>query len=194
MPPARLGLGRRCPAPSPPGSTLSERFGKLPFADLLEPAIEYARAATACRRSSPQKWAAADAAAPSEPGFAERSCRTAARPKVGERFAFPARRATLRAIAATSGEAFYRGEIAEAMVAHAQANGGAHDARATSPRHAPSGSSRSRIDYRGSPLHEIPPNGQGIAALIALGILRHFDIAAHAASTAPSRSTCRSRR
>ena len=48
---------------------------------------------------------------------------------------------------------------------------------ATSPPTSPNGSSRSRKDYRGYTLHEIPPNGQGIAALIALGILDKFDLA-----------------
>ena len=42
------------------------------------------------------------------------------------------------------------------------------------------------IDYRGQGLHEIPPNGQGITALIALGILRQFDLAAHAVDSADS--------
>jgi gamma-glutamyltranspeptidase/glutathione hydrolase len=42
------------------------------------------------------------------------------------------------------------------------------------------------IDYRGQSLHEIPPNGQGITALIALGILRQFDLAAHAVDSADS--------
>ena len=48
-------------------------------------------------------------------------------------------------------------------------------------------------DYRGHALHEIPPNGQGIAALIALGILQHFDLAALPVDGG-RRSTCRSRR
>ncbi len=49
-------------------------------------------------------------------------------------------------------------------------------------------------DYRGYRLHEIPPNGQGIVALMALGILRHFDVASMPVGLAPTASTCRSRR
>ena len=85
------------------------------------------------------------------------------------------RRARCKAIAETRGAALYGGEIAEAAAAHSRANGGAmtaSDFAAFEPEWVePIG-----IDTYGHRLHEIPPNGQGIAALIALGILRHFDI------------------
>jgi len=97
---------------------------------------------------------------------------------VGELFTMPGAAKTLRAIAATSGRAFYEGEIAAAIERHAKAEGGAmrvSDLAAYKPEWVDPIS----IGYRdGYALHEIPPNGQGIAALIALGILKHFDIAA----------------
>jgi len=98
-------------------------------------------------------------------------------PNVGERFRFADAAHTLRLIAQTQGAAYYGGEIAAAAAAHARAHGGAitvDDFAAYRPEWVvPIGQ-----DHAGHRLHEIPPNGQGIAALIALGILRHFDLAA----------------
>ncbi|HRI18286.1 MAG TPA: gamma-glutamyltransferase, partial [Burkholderiaceae bacterium] len=80
-------------------------------------------------------------------------------------------------IAQTRGEAFYRGEVAAAAEAHARAHAGAMTA-ADFAAYAPEWVAPLAMDYRSHTLHEIPPNGQGIAAQIALGILQHFDLAA----------------
>src|SRR4029078_7879241 len=93
--------------------------------------------------------------------------------------------ATLEKIAATSGEAFYRGELAAAMEAHAQANGGAMLARDLD-NHRADWVDTITGDYRGYTVHEIPPNGQGIVALIALGILQNFAMAALPVDSAES--------
>ncbi|MEO7114646.1 MAG: gamma-glutamyltransferase family protein [Caldimonas sp.] len=154
---------------------LSERFGKLPFADLLAPAIEVAERGYAVPLIVQEKWAASAPLLRAMPGWAEAFLPHGRVPEVGERFAFPAAARALKAIAKTRGQAFYGGEIAEAAEAHARANGGtmtAKDFAAFKPEWVePIG-----IDTFGHRLHEIPPNGQGIAALMALGILRHFDI------------------
>jgi gamma-glutamyltranspeptidase/glutathione hydrolase len=156
---------------------MSERFGKLPFADLLAPAIEIAERGYAMPIVVQQKWVAAAPLLQSQPGWAEAFLPKGRPPEVGERFEFPAAGRALRAIAETRGAALYGGEIAEAADKHAAANGGSMtvaDFAAFEPEWVdPIG-----IDAWGHRLHEIPPNGQGIAALIALGILRHFDIAA----------------
>ncbi len=154
---------------------LSERFGKLPFADLLAPAIEVAERGYAVPLIVQEKWVAAAPLLRAMPGWAEAFLPHGRAPEVGERFAFPAAARALKAIAKTRGQALYGGEIAEAAEAHARANGGtmtAKDFAAFKPEWVePIG-----IDTFGHRLHEIPPNGQGIAALMALGILRHFDI------------------
>jgi gamma-glutamyltranspeptidase/glutathione hydrolase len=95
---------------------------------------------------------------------------------VGELFQFKAAARALRAIAATRGEDFYRGEIAQALAAFSQQNGGVHTV-ADFANYRPEWVTPISQTYRGYTLHEIPPNGQGIAALIALGILSHFDLA-----------------
>jgi gamma-glutamyltranspeptidase/glutathione hydrolase len=158
---------------------LSERFGRLPFADLLAPAIDIAERGYAVPVVVQQKWAAA-AALPeitSQPGFAQAFLPRGRAPEVGERFALPAAGRALRRIAETRGEAFYRGEIAHAMAAHAAAHGGAL-AAADLAAHAPEWVEPISQAYRDVVLHEIPPNGQGIAALMALGMLRHVDLRA----------------
>lgn len=155
---------------------LSERFGKLPFGDLMQPAIEIAERGYAVPVVVQQKWAAAAGELAGQPGFRETFLPWGRAPQVGERFVFAGAARALRAIAASKGEAYYRGEIAAAAVKHAQAHGGAvtlDDFAAYQPEWVqPIGQA-----YRGYTLHEIPPNGQGIAALIALGILSNFDLA-----------------
>ena len=155
---------------------LSERFGKLPFGDLLEPAIEIAERGYAVPIVLAQKWAAAVPVLAEQPGYAQAFMPRGRAPQVGELFRFADAARSLRLIAQTRGAAYYGGEIAEAAARHAREHGGAmtvSDFAAYRPEWVtPIGQ-----DYRGHRLHEIPPNGQGIAALIALGILRHFDVA-----------------
>ena len=155
---------------------MSERFGKLPFADLLEPAIEIAERGYLMPVVVQKKWAAATDEMKSQPGFAQHFLPWGRAPNVGELFRFQAAARGLRAIAQTKGQAFYGGEIAHAIEKFSAANNGsikASDFAAYQPEWVkPIGK-----NYRGYTLHEIPPNGQGIAALIALGILDKFDLA-----------------
>jgi len=155
---------------------MSERFGKLPFADLLEPAIEIAERGYLLPVVVQQKWAAATPELQGLPGFAQSFLPWGRAPKVGELFQFKAAARGLRAIAETKGQAYYGGEIAQAIEKFAAEHGGAiraSDFAGFRPEWVkPIGK-----NYRGYTLHEIPPNGQGIAALIALGILEKFDLA-----------------
>ena len=157
---------------------LHERFGKLPFADLLAPAIEIAERGYAVPVIVQGKWAAAAALEEvnKQPGWAQAFMPRGRAPQVGERFTFDEAARTLRLIALTAGEAFYGGEVAAAAAAHAKANGGVMTAEDFA-NYRPEWVKPIQRDYRGHTVHEIPPNGQGIAALIALGILDKFDIA-----------------
>ncbi|MBK8527197.1 MAG: gamma-glutamyltransferase family protein [Rubrivivax sp.] len=158
---------------------LSRRFGKLPFADLLAPAIDVAERGYAVPVIVQHKWTAA-AALPEltgQPGFAQAFLPHGREPQVGERFSFADAARTLRLIARSKGEDFYRGEVAATAAAHARDHGGAMT-EADFAAYRPEWVGTTAQDYRGHTLHEIPPNGQGIAAQIALGILQHFDLAA----------------
>ncbi len=166
---------------------LSERFGRLPFADLMAPAAEIAERGYAVPVVVQQKWAAA-AQVPdliAQPGFADVFLPRGRAPHVGERFTMPGAAHALRAIGATRGAAFYEGEIALALERAAAAQGGSMKA-ADLARYRPEWVTPIGQDYRGHTLHEIPPNGQGIAALIALGLLQHFDLASLPVDSAES--------
>ena len=155
---------------------LSERFGKLPFADLLAPAIDIAERGYCVPPILQGKWTAPVDELKSLPGFAQSFLPHGRAPHAGELFQFKAAARALRAISATKGEAFYRGEIAAVIEKFSTLHGGsllASDFAA----HQPEWVKPIAKNYRGHTLHEIPPNGQGIAALIALGILDQFDIA-----------------
>ena len=156
---------------------MSERFGKLPFADLLQSAIEIAERGYLLSVVVQEKWAAAVQELRGQPGFADHLLPWGRAPQVGELFQFPAAARGLRAIANTKGQAFYGGEIAHALEKFSHAHGGSLKASDFAAYQAEWVAPIAQ-NYRGHTLHEIPPNGQGIAALITLGILGNFDLAA----------------
>lgn len=164
---------------------LHAKFGRLPFERLLEPAISYGRNGFLVSPTVAEQWAAQVPLFKDQPGFAEAFLPGGRAPKPGELFRFPDQAATLERIAATNGEAFYRGDVAATLEAHALAHGGAMRAGDLAAHRA---DWVGTIDaaYRGYTVHEIPPNGQGIVALIALGILEHFDMSSWPADSADS--------
>ncbi|PQM49258.1 Putative gamma-glutamyltransferase YwrD [Mycobacterium talmoniae] len=164
---------------------LHTRFGKLPFARLVEPAIAYARDGFLVSPTVAEQWAAQVPLFQAQPGFAQTFMPGGRAPKPGELAVLPDHAATLEKIAETNGEAFYRGELAAALEAHATAHGGAMRASDLAAHRADWVDTISG-DYRGYTIHEIPPNGQGIVALIALGILKQFDMSAFPADSAES--------
>ncbi|MCV7101958.1 gamma-glutamyltransferase family protein [Mycobacterium palustre] len=164
---------------------LHAKFGKLPFATLFEPAITYGRKGFLVSPTVAEQWAAQVPLFRNQPGFAEAFLPAGRAPKPGELFRFPDHAATLEQIAATRGEAFYRGELAAKLEAHALANGGVMRASDLAA-HRADWVDTIDADYRGYTVHEIPPNGQGIVALIALGILEHFDMSSLPADSADS--------
>ncbi|MBK5103381.1 MAG: gamma-glutamyltransferase [Burkholderiales bacterium] len=166
-------------------STLSGRFGKLPFADLFEPAIGYARDGYLVSPTIARQWANQLPELQMQPGFADAFMPRGRAPLPGEKFSFPDQAKTLELIAESHGEAFYRGEIVRKIAAHAKQHGALMIA-ADFAAHLSDWVEPLAQDYRGYTLHELPPNGQGIAALMALGILQHFDVASHPVDSADS--------
>ena len=166
-------------------AALSERFGKLPFTDLMLPAIDIAERGYLLPPVVQQKWEAATPELQGMPGFANAFLPHGRAPAVGELFQFKAAAKGLRAIAESKGQAFYKGAIAQAVVKFSQANGGSHTLK-DFENYQPEWVKPIAKHYRGYTLHEIPPNGQGIAALIALGILGNFDVASMALDGADS--------
>ncbi len=164
---------------------LSGKYGKLPFADLFEPAIQYAAGGFMVSPTIARLWEKQVPELASQPGFAGAFMPKGRAPEPGETFAFPDQARTLKRIAETRGEAFYQGDLAEKMVAHAKQHGGAMTLEDLASH---------RVDwveplgqnYRGYTLHEIPPNGQGIGALITLGILENLDMASLPVDSADS--------
>lgn len=154
---------------------LSESHGRLPFAELIEPAVAYAESGFPVSPKVAVAWQRAGEVLGSRSDFAEAFLPQGRAPVAGETWTFPAQARSLRLIAETHGRALYEGELADAIVAAAITEGAAM-------RHEDLAAQRAdwvgtiATDFLGSELHEIPPNGQGLAALIALGILRHTDL------------------
>ena len=164
---------------------LSKRYGKLPFETLFEAAIRYARESFMVSPITAISWARQ---APTFKGFSE-FCWTFLpkdrAPYGGERFYCPQQAETLEEIASTKGESFYRGAIAERIALASRSDEGAMTLEDLAA-HRCDWVDPISVEYRGYQLHEIPPNGQGIAALIALGILRYHDVASYPADSADS--------
>lgn len=164
---------------------MHDKFGRIPFERLFEPAIDYGRGGFPVSPMIARQWAAQVPELQAEPGFADAFLVDGRAPHPGEVFRLPEHATTLEAIATTKGEAFYCGQLAEVMETHSLANGGAmlgSDLAA----HRPEWVNTMAQSYRGYTVHQIPPNGQGIIALMALGILEHFDIASLPVDSAES--------
>ena len=164
---------------------LHAKFGKLPFRKLFERAIRYGREGFLVSPTIAGQWQAQVAELKDQPGFAHAFLPDGRPPRAGERFRFPAHAKALEEIASTKGKAFYRGKLAEKMESHARKAGAVMRASDLAA-HKSDWVKPIEMDYRGYTLHEIPPNGQGIVALIALGMLQHFDLRSHPVDGADS--------
>jgi gamma-glutamyltranspeptidase/glutathione hydrolase len=154
---------------------LHRRFGTLPMDELLEPAAQVAERGHAVASIVAQKWNAAVPELRDQPGFAATFMPGGRAPRVSERVRLLDHARTLRALGTRGLQDFYQGEIAAIIAESARTGGGAMTADDLSSYQAewvaPIGN-----PYRAYTVHELPPNGQGIAVLIALGILEHFDV------------------
>ena len=155
---------------------LHQRYGTLPLADLLEPAAQVAERGYAVAPIVAQKWSAAVPELRGQSGFAATFMPRGRAPEVSELVRLPDHARTLRLLATQGTRDFYEGEIADRIAQFARSEGAAmtlEDLRSFRAEWVEPISH----GYRGYTVHEIPPNGQGIAALMALGILSHFDLA-----------------
>lgn len=157
-------------------AALSHRLGRLNLAEALAPAVELARSGAAVPASIAQSWARAEARyrrvknAPELAPWFDTFLKDGRPPLPGETMALKHHAKTLELIGSSEGEAFYRGELAERIGAFSAKTGGlitAEDLADYSPRWV---DPLSR-DYRGITVWEMPPNSQGLVALMALGIL-----------------------
>jgi len=154
---------------------LNRRYGKLPFADLVEPAIRYASDGFLISPIIARIWDANMHRLKDQPGFADAFMPRGRCVEPGELFRVAHQAETLKKIAETKGEAFYRGEIA-ATIARAARAGGGHITEGDMAAHSVDFLDTIDVEFRGHRIHEIPPNGQGIAALVALGVLERCPI------------------
>ncbi len=164
---------------------VSGRFGVLPFEALFEPAIHYARDGFIVSPITGNSWAQAVYNYGDMPDWMATFAPGGRAPKIGEKFVCEAQAQTLERIAETRGDAFYSGDLAEKIVAHARRTGGAMTEEDLA-EHRADWVDTMTMDFRDCTLHEIPPNGQGIAALIALGILENWDLSGYAVDSADS--------
>lgn len=164
---------------------VSKRFGKLPFAQLFEPAIRYAQEGFLVGPVTASAWGAAANTLSEYEGFAQTFMPNGRAPRAGELFVCRDQARTLERIAETQGEDFYRGALAAAIAADAARLGGAMT-EGDLAEHQCDWVGTVSQDYRGYQLHEIPPNGQGLGALIGLGILRHWPMGDFAVDSADS--------
>lgn len=157
---------------------LSGRFGRLPFEALFEPAIGYARRGFHVSPIIAALWARGAEILRDTPGFAEAFMPNGRAPRAGELFASLPLARSLELIAGTKGQTLYTGELAGMIAAYAKKAGAAFSLEDLAA-HRNEWCGTLAKAFGGIVLHEIPPNGQGIAACMALGILEHLDIKDH---------------
>ena len=156
---------------------LHGRFGKLPMQDILQPTIEYARNGHPVHQYIQYGWRRNVERLSGYPGFVEQMTIEGRAPEVGEMWRNPNLANTLERIAKEGRDVFYKGDIARVIGDYMQANGGflSYEDLAT---HQSTWVTPESVNYRGYDVWELPPNGQGIAALQMLNILERHDIEA----------------
>lgn len=164
---------------------LSERFGRLPFEQLFDDAVRYARKGYAVPPITAQRWGEAEEYYSGCPDFARTFCPGGHAPRPFDTVCMPDHASTLEQIRDSRGDAFYRGDIAGKIAAYAHETGGLLTEEDMA-EHRADWTKLLSMDFAGHTLHEIPPNGQGIAALIACGILRHAGVDRYAVDSADS--------
>lgn len=153
---------------------MHKRFGTLPFSELLAPAIYYAQNGFPLAERNARYWLSKRFM--DQPGYKETYDIWPADPTPGDLFKNPGLANSLRQIAAHGRDAFYNGPMTETMVKFLDAQGGSHtveDFRDFQPEWVEPVSTT----YRGWTVYELPPNGQGIAALSMLNIMEQFPMA-----------------
>lgn len=149
---------------------LHERFGRLPFERLFIDAIHYAEEGFPVSPIVARSWARAEANAPNLPETRFWKDVYGHAPKAGEIHRNPGKGRTLRLLSGSHVEEFYRGEIADVIAEFARETGGLLT-KADLEAHTNEWVEPMSVGYRGYTVHELPPNGQGFAALEALAIL-----------------------
>lgn len=156
---------------------LHQKFGKLSLSEVLAPAVDYARNGFPVTELIAYYWHRSVPRLSKQPGaFAQTFTIDGKAPKKGQLFRNPNLGNTLERIGREGTQVFYKGDMADAMDRFFRANGGylrkhdflAHKADWVEPVH---------VNYRGYDIYELPPNGQGIAALQMLQILKRYDLA-----------------
>ncbi len=155
---------------------LLERFGKLPLSAVLSPAIRLAEEGFPVAPLTAHAWQESIGENLGRaPGGVELTINGRA-PRAGEVFRNPGLGRTLRKVAEGGKAAFYQGKIAEGIARAVQSAGGCLGVEDLA-RHTSTWEEPLSVTYRGLRIWECPPNGQGLAALLALNILEGFDLA-----------------
>ncbi len=155
--------------------TLRQRFGSRPLAELLQPSIDYADKGFAVTEIIAGSWRTAEAELATHPDSAKTYLHDGKAPAFGSVFKNPNLARTYRALAKEGRDAFYKGELAKAMVAFSDANGGLFSLKDFAD-HTSTWVDPVSTTYRGYDVWQIPPPGQGIAVLQMLNILEGYDV------------------
>ncbi len=155
--------------------TLSERYGSLPLCDVLEPAIRLAEEGFPVTELVAHYWWGLERSGVFRNDAARRALSPEGRtPRAGEWFRSPDLAGTLRRIADKGAAGFYTGPVADAIVETSRELGGYFEPEDLAS-HESTWVDPIETDYRGTRVVELPPNGQGLAALIGLNVLECFD-------------------
>ncbi len=156
-------------------AALHDRFARLPLSDLLAPAIYYARNGFPVAEVTSRGWAASVKLLSASPNAARTYLVDGRAPKAGEIFRNPDLARSLELIAKGGRDAYYKGPIAESIVRAIRAAGGTMTA-ADLAEFQPEWVEPLHTKYRGWTVSELPPQGQGIAALMMLDLMSQFPL------------------